>query len=35
LIDPMKKDGYTWEYGKAATGMAVFEFIYLLGYPVI
>jgi hypothetical protein len=35
LIAPLKIDGYTWEFGKAATGVAVFEFIYLLGYPVM
>jgi len=34
LIEPLQSKDYTWEIGKASTGTPIFEFTYLLGYPV-
>ncbi len=33
LIGPLRRDDYTWEAGIAATGVPVFEHVYLLGWP--
>lgn len=34
LIDPLQSNDYVWETGQASTGTPLFEFTYLLGYPV-
>ena len=34
LISQLTDDDYRWEIGKVSTGTALFEFTYLLGYPV-
>jgi hypothetical protein len=33
LVEPLQRDGYHWEIGRASTGTPLFEFTYLLGYP--
>jgi len=35
LTDPLQSNDYRWEIGLASTGTPIFEFTYLLGYPVI
>jgi len=34
LVEPLHREGYTWEIGQASTGTPLFVFTYLLGYPV-
>jgi len=34
LTAPLECEGYTWEIGQASTGTPIFEFTYLVGYPV-
>lgn len=34
LTRPIPCEGYTWETGRASTGTPVFDFVYLIGYPV-
>jgi hypothetical protein len=34
LTDPLQSKDYIWEAGQASTGTPIFEFTYLLGYPV-
>jgi hypothetical protein len=34
LTDPLQGKNYTWEIGQASTGTLIFEYTYLLGYPV-
>jgi len=34
LTDPLQSKDYVWEIGRASTGTPIFEFTYLLGYPV-
>jgi hypothetical protein len=34
LTDPLQSKDYAWEAGLASTGMPIFEFTYLLGYPI-
>jgi hypothetical protein len=34
LTDPFQYKDYIWEIGQASTGTPLFEFTYLLGYPV-
>ncbi len=33
LIGPLRRDDYAWETGIAPTGVPVFEYVYLLGWP--
>ena len=34
LIAPLQQKGYTWEVGKASTGTPIFDFTYVIGYPL-
>ena len=34
LTGPLRRDDYVWEAGRASTGTPIFEFTYLIGYPV-
>jgi hypothetical protein len=34
LTAPLQRDDYIWECGQASTRTPVFEFPYLVGYPV-
>ena len=34
LTEPLQRKDYTWEAGQASTGTPIFDFVYLLGYPV-
>jgi len=34
LFEPLQSENYIWETGYASTGTPVFDFIYLIGYPV-
>jgi hypothetical protein len=33
LVEPIRKDDYVWETGRASTGTPVFAFTYIIGYP--
>jgi hypothetical protein len=34
LTEPLQRQDYTWEMGKASTGTPLFDFTYLIGYPI-
>ena len=34
LVEPLKRGNYAWEAGQAGTGTPVFNFTYLIGYPI-
>jgi hypothetical protein len=34
LADSLKVEKYVWEIGRASTGTPLFDFTYLVGYPV-
>ncbi len=34
LVIPLRKSNYVWEIGQAGTGTPIFDFIYVVGYPV-
>jgi hypothetical protein len=34
LTNPLQREDYVWEAGQVSTGTPIFEFTYLLGYPV-
>jgi hypothetical protein len=34
LTEPFQRKDYIWEIGRASTGTPIFEFTYLLGYPI-
>jgi hypothetical protein len=34
LVEPLQHPGYRWEIGRISTGTPLFEFTYLLGYPL-
>ncbi len=34
LTAPLQRDDYTWEIGLASTGTPIFEYTYLIGYPM-